>query len=99
LLFQIQLVPLHLGDAGRAKGPVLLRAFEGLLAMGLVEARLGSGGGGAGGVGLNAGGGNFVGGGGGVVRGRGAGGGHKQFRMIQLLLTVGRCKSNSVADP
>ena len=32
-----------LGDAGRAKGPVLTRAFEGLLAMGLVEACAGVG--------------------------------------------------------
>ena len=30
-----------LGDAGRARGPTLSRAFEGLLAMGLVEAQTG----------------------------------------------------------
>lgn len=79
-----------LGDAGRAKHPVLLRAFEGLLTMGLVEARLGGGGGGGGSIpgGGGGAGATFVGGAGGLVRGRGASAaGRKQFRAIHLLLT------------
>lgn len=71
-----------LGDAGRAKAPVLLRAFEGLLDMGLVEARLDGGGGGSGRRGA------FGVGAGGPGRGRGgSGSGRKQFRQIKLLLT------------
>ena len=61
-----------LGDAGRAKGAVLLRAFENLLAMGVCEAPGGGPGGGA-----------FGGGG----RARGVAGAHKRFRGIQLLVT------------
>ena len=61
-----------LGDAGRAKGAVLLRAFENLLAMGVCEA---PGGGPLGGA--------FGGGG----RARGVAGAHKHFRGIQLLVT------------
>ena len=62
-----------LGDAGRAKGAVLLRAFENLLTAGACEAP----GGGAGGA---------LGGAGGA-RARGAAGAHKLFRGIQLLVT------------
>ena len=62
-----------LGDAGRAKSAVLLRAFENLLAMGVCEA---PGGGGEGALG-----------GGGGARARGAAGAHKLFRGIQLLAT------------
>ena len=62
-----------LGDAGRAKGPTLSRAFEGLLAMGLVEARTGGVGSGLGGAVT-------------LQRSRGSSG-HKHWREIQLLLT------------
>jgi origin recognition complex subunit 4 len=62
-----------LGDAGRAKSAVLLRAFENLLAMGVCEA---PGGGGEGSLG-----------GGSVHRARGAAGAHKLFRGIQLLVS------------
>ena len=72
-----------LGDAGRAKGPVLTRAFEGLLAMGLVEACAGGGGRGlAGGAIQSSAGGSRA------PRAAFAGAGHfKQFRGIQLLIT------------
>ena len=79
-----------LGDAGRARGPVLVRAFEGLLAMGLVEAAGGGargargegGGGGAVGAAERGGGGfgGFGGSGGGRARGR-------RFRACRLLVT------------
>ena len=62
-----------LGDAGRARGPTLSRAFEGLLAMGLVEAQTGGVGAGLGGAVT-------------LRRGRGQSG-HKHWREIQLLLT------------
>lgn len=62
-----------LGDAGRARAPTLSRAFEGLLAMGLVEAQSGGVGAGLGGAVT-------------LRRGRGHGG-HKHWREIQLLLT------------
>ena len=79
-----------LGDAGRARGPVLVRAFEGLLAMGLVEAagggaRGGGGGGGGGGaVGAAERGGGGCGGFGGSGGGRGRG---RRFRACRLLVT------------
>ena len=62
-----------LGDAGRARGPTLSRAFEGLLAMGLVEAQTGGVGAGLGGAVT-------------LRRGRGQSG-HKHWREIRLLLT------------
>ena len=62
-----------LGDAGRARAPTLSRAFEGLLAMGLVEAQTGGVGAGLGGAVT-------------LRRSRGHGG-HKHWREIQLLLT------------
>ena len=67
-----------LGDAGRAKGPVLLRAFEGLLAMGICEAQ-GTSGGFGGSLGTG-------GGASGASRGRNQHF-HKHFRGIQLLVT------------
>jgi origin recognition complex subunit 4 len=68
-----------LGDAGRARSPVLLRAFEGLLAMGMCEARGNGGGGGSLGSG--------VGWGGAGGRVRGAVSANKHFRGISLLVT------------
>ena len=62
-----------LGDAGRAKSAVLLRAFENLLTAGACEAPGGSAGGALGGAG--------------GARTRGAAGAHKLFRGIQLLVT------------
>jgi origin recognition complex subunit 4 len=71
-----------LGDAGRARGPVLVRAFEGLLAMGLVEAAgVGARGGAVGAAERGGGGfGGFGGNGGGRARGR-------RFRAVRLLVT------------
>ena len=78
-----------LGDAGRARGPVLVRAFEGLRALGLVEA---AGGGARGARGEGVGGGRGRGGArGGRVRGfggsGGAGRGGRRFRACRLLVT------------
>ena len=66
-----------LGDAGRAKGPVLLRAFEGLLAMGMCECQ--NAGGGQGG--------SHIGTGNRPGNRPGAAGVHKHFRGITLLVT------------
>ena len=66
-----------LGDAGRAKGPVLLRAFEGLLAMGMCECQ--NAGGGQGG--------SHIGTGNRPGNRPGAAGVHKHFRGITKHLT------------